>query len=179
MEKTVTMPEGASIRKEENFLVVKGPKGELRREFRHPRISVKIENSTVRMKSDTERKKVISVVGTWAAHLRNMACGVQSGWEARLKVVYSHFPIKVGIEGSKVLIQNFEGERKARTAKIFGDSKVEVKKDEIMVTGTDKEAVGHTCSNIELATKVRCRDKRIFQDGIYITSKPKPVGEAK
>ena len=57
--------------------------------------------------------------------------------------------------------------------------KVEVKKDDVMVTGTDKEAVGHTCSNIELATKVRCRDKRIFQDGIYIASKPKPVGEAK
>ncbi len=177
MEKTVTIPEGANISREENFLVLKGPKGELRREFRHPRISIKIENGVVKIKSDTERRKVSSVVGTWAAHLRNMAKGVQKGWEGKLKIVYSHFPVKVGVEGDKVVIQNFGGERKPRTAKIIGDTKVEVKKDEIIVSGTDKESVGHTCSNLELITKIKGRDKRIFQDGIYITNKPKPAGE--
>jgi len=175
MEKTVTVPEGISVSREDNFLVVKGPKGELKKGFRHPRINLKIEGNTVNIKSDIDRKKINAVVGTWAAHLRNMAAGVKGGWESKLKVVYSHFPVKVNVEGDTVLIQNFGGERKPRTSKIVGDTKVEIKKDEIIVSGTDKEAVGQTSSNLELITKVKAKDKRVFQDGIYITSKPKPV----
>jgi len=174
----VNIQDGASVSKEENFLVVKGPKGELRKEFRHPRIKVKIDNSTVRIKSDSERRKVGSVVGTWAAHLRNMTQGVKTGWEGRMKIVYSHFPVKVAVEGDRVVIQNFGGERKSRISKIAGDTKVDIKKDEIIVSGVNKEDVGQTCSNLELATKIKGRDKRIFQDGIYITSKPQPPEEA-
>ena len=54
----------------------------------------------------------------------------------------------------------------------IGDStKVEIGKDEVVITGIDKEHVGQTMANIEQATRVHGFDIRIFQDGIYLVSK--------
>ena len=49
--------------------------------------------------------------------------------------------------------------------------KVTVNGDEVVVTGIDKEKVGNTAANIESATRIRKRDPRVFQDGIYIVEK--------
>jgi large subunit ribosomal protein L6 len=85
--------------------------------------------------------------------------------------VYSHVPVTVKVEGKRVLIQNFLGERSPRVAKIIGDTAVEVSGDEITVSGIDKEAVGQTARNIEQATSIKYRDLRVFQDGCYITER--------
>lgn len=176
-ERTVEVPEGVEVKLEDNSLVVRGPLGELKREFRNPKIKTEVKTDHVRFSTEIKRRKTLALLGTWTAHLRNMIIGVTKGWEARMKVVYSHFPIKLGQEGDKVLIQNFMGERKPRIASIVGSSKVELKKDEIVVSGIDKEEVGQTCGNLESVTKVRGYDRRVFQDGIYILHKPKPAGK--
>ena len=50
--------------------------------------------------------------------------------------------------------------------------KVEVKnKVEVVVSGIDKEKVGQTSANIERCTTVKNRDRRVFQDGIYLLEK--------
>jgi large subunit ribosomal protein L6 len=113
------------------------------------------------------------MVGTIIAHIRNMVKGVTEGYTYRMRVVYSHFPITVKVEGDKVLIQNFLGESVPRVAKIVGDTKIEVKGQDIILTGCDKEAVGQTCGNIEQACRISKYDRRVFQDGIYIVEKPK------
>ena len=52
------------------------------------------------------------------------------------------------------------------------DVKVEVKnKVDVIVTGADIEKVGQTAANIERACRIRKRDRRVFQDGIYIVAK--------
>ena len=43
--------------------------------------------------------------------------------------------------------------------------------DDVTVTGSDREKVGQTAANIERACKIKKRDRRVFQDGIYIVSK--------
>jgi large subunit ribosomal protein L6 len=52
-----------------------------------------------------------------------------------------------------------------------GDSLVAIKGDELIVTGINKEHVGQTAANIEQATRIKGRDPRVFQDGIYLTEK--------
>ena len=47
----------------------------------------------------------------------------------------------------------------------------EIDRDKIVVSGIDKEAVGQTAANIERCTTVKGRDRRVFQDGIYLLSK--------
>ena len=170
-EKTVDIPEEVEARAEKSMVFIKGPKGELSRDFRHPRVEVSVSPGKVTFKSSDDKKKTLALLGTFASHVRNMSKGVTMGWEAALKVVYSHFPMKVGVAGDEVEIQNFMGERKSRKTRIVGQTRVEVKKDEIIVTGIDKEDVGQTAANIELLTRVSGFDKRVFQDGCYITRK--------
>jgi len=90
-----------------------------------------------------------------------------------MKIVYAHFPMTVKATQSqnKVIIENFLGERYPRTAKIIGHSQVEIQGDEVIITGINKEEVGQTMANIEQATKIKGRDPRVFQDGIYLVAK--------
>jgi len=100
-----------------------------------------------------------------------MIFGVVNGYEYRMKTVFAHFPIKTTVKGPVFMIENFLGERSARKADILPGVKVDVKGDQVTVTGIDVEKVSQTAANIETATKVRNRDIRVFQDGIYITQK--------
>ena len=177
MEKTVQIPDGIEVRAEGRQLVVKGKNGELRREFYHPNVKLAIKEGTFIVSSESTRKKDRAVVGTWAAHFRNMCSGASVNWEARLKIIYSHFPIKVSVEGKIVSIGNFLGGRSTRKADIVGATKVQIDKDEIIVTGNNKENVGHTAANIERAAKVRGFDRRVFQDGCHLTQKAKSLSE--
>ena len=97
-----------------------------------------------------------------------MAEGVMYGYKIELKIVYSHFPMSLQIEKGTVNIKNFLGEKFPRKAKILGATKVESKGQDVTITGVSKEEVGQTASNLELTTKVRGKDIRRYQDGIYI-----------
>ena len=176
-EKSVQIPGGIDVKIEKKELVVRGPKGELRRSFSHPSAKMEIKEGAVVFSTDSARKKDRAIVGTWAAHFRNMCTGVSGGWEARLRIIYSHFPIKVSVEGSRVVIGNFLGERSNRRADIIGDAKVQVDKDEIIISGIDKEQVGNTAANIERAAKVQGFDRRVFQDGCHLIQKAKALNE--
>ena len=106
-----------------------------------------------------------------AAHIKNMITGVTKGFTYKLKIVFTHFPVQVTVEGDKVVIRNFLGERAPRVAKIMPGVKVEVTKEDVIVKGIDIEAVGQTAANIEQATRIKEKDLRVFLDGIYIYEK--------
>jgi large subunit ribosomal protein L6 len=75
------------------------------------------------------------------------------------------------MSGDKLEIVNFLGEKKSRYATIDERVKANIGNDEIVLTGIDKEMLGNSSANIEHATKIRKRDPRTFQDGIYIVQK--------
>lgn len=155
-------------------LKVSGPKGSLEKNLKISKeIKIEKQDNKVKVSSVIEERKNKALVGTTIAHIRNAIEGVTKGFTYRLKAVYSHFPITVKVEGDKVLIQNFLGERVPRVAKIIPRVEVKVEGAEITVSGIDLEAVSQTAARIELATRRTGYDKKIFQDGIWITSKPK------
>ncbi len=174
-EKEVEIPESVQVEVEGGTVKVSGAKGTLERNFRGL-FSIKIEKSDKKIKviSESGIRKSKAVVGSIIAHIKNMFHGVTEGYSAKLKVIYSHFPATVKVGDRKVLIQNFLGEKIPRISKIVGDdTKVEVKGADVIVSGTDIEAVGQTAANMEQATRIRKHDRKVFQDGIYITKKPK------
>ncbi len=175
MEKTVAITKGVTVDVSGNKVSVSGQKGKLERDFSSPlfagEITIQKTDSSVKVSTDSWRRKTKSEVGTIASHVRNMMSGVTGGYKYTLKSVYMHFPFTVKVSGKDIVISNFLGERAVRKAVIVGDTKVEVKGDEITVTGTDVEAVGHTAANIERASFIRNRDRRVFQDGIFLTSR--------
>ena len=175
----IEVPEKVSVSLDGQFVKVKGPKGELSRKLFHPRVKIAMKGKDVVVSCETLRAKDRALVGTYAAHIRNMCTGVTTGWQARMKAVHSHFPIKINVEDNKVVIQNFLGGRKPKVAKLPAGVTADVKKDEIIITGMDKELVGQACGNIENVTRVTGRDKRTFQDGVYILGKPVQAEEKK
>lgn len=167
----IDAPQGVSFTFKDGILTVKGPRGELKREFIDDRVHMRQDGNTIYIECELPRKREVALAGTWNAHVRNMLKGVTEGYEYRLKIVYAHFPIKVNVKGKEVLIENFLGEKRPRRAEIFGNCKVEVKNDTVIVTGINIEEVGQTAANIERATRIKDYDPRVFQDGIYIVSK--------
>jgi large subunit ribosomal protein L6 len=167
----VKIPEGVTVRIEGNLVKVTGPKGMLMREMFYPNVSLTIAGKEVTITTESGRKKILAICGTFAAHLQNMCIGVTKGYQYHMRVVYSHFPIQLKVAGDRIEVGNFLGEKRSRFARIEKDVKVALGSDEVTVTGIDKEAVGKTAANIEHATRIRERDPRVFQDGVYIVER--------
>lgn len=167
----IEIPSNIEARLDGFNLHIKGSKGEIIREFKHTRVKLSIEDGKIVIFCPLPKKKEYALAGTWKAHVLNMIKGVTEGFEYHLKIVYAHFPMKVTVKERKVVIENFMGERAPRYAEIFGDSEVEVKGDTVIVRSINKEHAGQTAANIEKATRIKNRDPRVFQDGIYIVKK--------
>lgn len=167
----IKIPEGVQVKLDGKLIEVSGPKGKLVRTFDIQGIELRQGSNSVIAEATLQRRKQRSALGTIRSHLQNMFKGVKDGFKYKLKVVYAHFPITIKVEGKRVLIQNFLGEKSPRVADIVGGVSVKVEGDEIIVEGMNKEEVGQTATNIEQATTIRYRDPRTFQDGVYIVSR--------
>ncbi len=167
----IPMPEGVTASLDGRTLTVKGKLGQSRKHFDKVNINISVQGNKVLISPFSEKKKDNVIINTVLSLVNNMVTGVTKGYTYRLKVVYAHFPISVKTKGDEIHVENFVGERSPRVAKIVGDSKVTVDGDDIIVKGVSVEDVGQTAANVELATKIRRKDQRIFLDGVYIYQK--------
>lgn len=167
----IEIPEGVDIAIDGFKVTVKGPKGQISRRLYYPYTEIKKQDSSIIVNSARGRKQQKAMIGTLEAHIKNMIIGVTKGYEYRMKAVYSHFPIQIKTSPGEVAINNFLGERRARMAKIMEGVNVQIDKDEVVITGINKENVGQTMANIEQATRVHGFDVRVFQDGVYLVEK--------
>lgn len=166
--KFVGIPEGVEVKVERRIVTVKGEKGILTRNFSHASVSIDVKEGNVRVQANWPRKKEAALVGTICSHIKNMITGTTQGFTYKLKIVFSHFPISVKTSGKTVRIENFTGERSPRITKMAGDVTVLVKDDDVIVRGINIEDVAQTAANIELATKIKNKDPRVFLDGVYV-----------
>ena len=114
-------------------------------------------------------------IGRTATVTLTETAGVVDGFTIKMKVVYSHFPITVKVEGKKVLIENFQGERAPRICVIRGNTNVDVKGDDVIITGPVLTDVSQTAANVQQKSKVKNKDHRVFLDGIYRYSDSKGI----
>ena len=161
----IVIPKEVEVEVNGNTVVVKGKNGKVEKSFRGRGFKIERKGDAIAVEGGDGGGML---AGTVEAHLRNMFKGVTEGFSHRLQAVHSHFPMSVEVKGDKVLIKNFIGEKKPRTANIVGETKVEVKGTDIFVSGPDKDAVGQTCANISSATAIKEKDSRVFQDGVYL-----------
>ncbi|HUI38183.1 MAG TPA: 50S ribosomal protein L6 [Thermoplasmata archaeon] len=173
---TVPLPPKATLSVEGRELRAKGPKGEVRRPFPSDVLRLEIAGSeaVLTLGLPARRKRSQALLRTWAAHVRNLAVGVTSGFEAKMKVVAAHFPMKVLVKDDLVVIENFLGEKHPRSARLVPGVSAAVDGDFVVVSGIDVEEVGQSAANIERATRIRDYDPRVFQDGIYLVERAHP-----
>lgn len=157
-------------------ITVKGPKGTIKRDMHYSGVEIKVEGNQIKFSCKKATKREKKMIYTYIAHINNMFKGVQTPWVYKLKVCTSHFPMTVSTAGNTLLVKNFLGEKVPRKLTIKAGVTVKIDGKDITVESIDKELAGAVASEIELLTAVRGRDRRIFQDGVYITEKAgKPI----
>ncbi len=171
LEEVIHIPEGVTVNKNKREIFVSGPNGEIKRALRDRRIKIETDGDKLILSTEYPSKREVALLGTYRSHINNMIKGAQEDFTYKLKIIYSHFPVKVRVEKDKMVIENFIGESKPRKAKIIGDTKVNIQGDLITLSGNNIEDTGQTAANIEAVTKIKKVDPRVFQDGIYIIEK--------
>lgn len=165
------LPEGVTVTFEKGILKCTGKNGALEKSFNFTGLDFKIQENKIILSHQKATKKEKRRINTAFSHIKNMIKGVEENFIYELKVCFAHFPITLEMKDNKIMIKNFLGEKIPRVSKIVEGSQVEIKGDLILVSSANKESAGQTSANLEKATKIRSRDRRIFQDGIFLINK--------
>jgi large subunit ribosomal protein L6 len=173
LQRAITVPPQVTVEVDGRNVRVKGPLGVLQDDLSHLPVTITVKDSVVEIVTLWPRKREAGMLGTAAAHVRNMIRGVNEGYKYSLRTVYAHFPVTVKMEEkARVLrIENFTGEKTPRFAKVLDGVKVTVRGEDVIVEGTNLNAVSQTAANVQNATRIKKKDQRVFLDGIYVFHK--------
>jgi len=178
--RTIEIPAGVTVEVKSREVTVKGPKGSLKREFKHLSVDIAKINDGKQIKVDLwfGNRETIAAIRTVCSHIENMITGVTKGYKYKMRFCYAHFPINVtGVkDGSKdiVEIRNFLGEKKVRRVQLLEGvtyHRTADVKDQIEISGIDITKVSLSCAQISQSTAVKNKDIRKFLDGIYVSEK--------
>lgn len=166
----IEVPEDVTVEIEGSSRIrVRGRLGQVSKDLSHANVKLELASNKIIVRFVGRGRRAKALLGTIRSIIKNMIIGVTQGFTYKMKIIASHFPITVKVQGDTVYIENFIGERSPRIAKIVGEgTRVEVRGEDVIVKGVDKEAVGQTAANIEQATRIKRKDPRKFLDGIYI-----------
>jgi large subunit ribosomal protein L6 len=172
LSESLEIPAGVSCEFANKTVKCKKDSVELSRKVDVPTISVKVAGNAISFECASGNKKNYKIIKSQIAHMKNMFQGLEKEYVYHLESCNVHFPMTLKLEAGKLMINNFLGEKTPRVAKILPGVKVDIKGAKITVSSHDKEAAGQTAANLERATKIRNRDRRIFQDGIFLIDRP-------
>lgn len=168
----IEVPSGVNCTVKDQVIICSKSGVELSKSFNEPSLSIALKNNQITIEIKKGNKKDLKLAKSIVAHIENMFNGLESEYEYQMEACNVHFPMTLKIDKSKLIITNFLGEKKTREAVIIPGVTVEIKGQKLTVKSRSKDNAGQTVANIEKATKIRKRDRRIFQDGIYLTNRP-------
>ena len=174
-QEVIEIPEGVNITVNKHMMEFQGPLGKTFKSFRKIPVNIDVNDGKVTIKAQGKRKRDYSILHTSRSLIKNICEGLIEGYTIKMKVVYAHFPITVKVQDKTILIENFQGERAPRTTRVVGNTKVIPKGEDVILTGEVLTDVTQTAANIELKTKVKNKDHRVFLDSIYIYEKKKGI----
>ena len=163
----ISIPEKVKVVLNGNILNVEGPLGKTFKNFKKIPVNITVNDDKILLKVSGTRKKHYAILNTARSLIQTLCEGVVTGYTIKMKIISSHFPITVKTDGKKVLIENFQGEKAHRITRIWGESKVTPKGEDLIITGPVLTDVTQTAAEIESKSKVKNKDHRVFLDGIY------------
>lgn len=175
-DETLGIPEGVDVKIEGNNLItVKGPEGgPITKDFSHAGgIKIELQDNKLRFTAHFPKNPTLALAKTIINIINNLVIGVQDNYKYISKICYSHFPCTVEVreKTKEIYVVNFLGERAPRKANFPDNVKIEVKGDDVYFIGPDKEALGLAAANVKRACRIRKKDPRVFQDGVYLYKK--------
>ena len=176
-QEIVEIPTGVKVTLKKHMVHFEGPLGKTYKNFRNIPVTIEIVDGKIILKAQAYRKRDYSILHTARSIVRNICEGLIVGYTIKMKIVFAHFPITVKVQDKTVLIENFQGERSARVTRIIGDTKVIPKGEDVILTGAVWNDITQTAANIELRSKVKDKDHRVFLDGVYVYEKKKGINK--
>jgi large subunit ribosomal protein L6 len=170
LKKEIIIPSGIDVNLGEMITIKKG-KNVISKKLCYPTIEVKKEGEKIVLSPKLFTKKEKKIINTFRAHLKSMIQGVEEPYKYTVKICAGHFPMNVTIEGKNIVVKNFLGEKVPRKTEIVDNVDVKIEGDTLTITSPDKEAAGQTAANCERCTRITNRDRRVFQDGLWIIKK--------
>jgi large subunit ribosomal protein L6 len=172
-ENIIDVSNEISIDITDNLVILKKGNDTQEIPYNHVYVSVEKKDNQIIIRSNSKKSKFTSVINTLKKIIDNAIYGFDNDFVCKMQIVYSHFPITVKVDKDNLIINNFYGEKKPRVLKIPKSLKVEINGKEILISGKNKQLVGQLAGNIESKTKMKNKDYRVFDDGIYILEKTK------
>jgi large subunit ribosomal protein L6 len=143
-KKPIQVPSGVTVTRKDRVVTVKGPKGELSLTLR-PEIDVAVDQGTVTVAPAAGAGEVRAYHGLTRALLQNMVAGVTKGFEKRLEIQGVGWNAQA--QGQKVVLN--VGYNKPVTLPVpKGISVLTPDPTNIVISGADKQAVGHLAATI-------------------------------
>ncbi len=165
----IAVPEGVEVKiNDNNFVVVKGPKGELSFKFEEV-IGIKLENNEISVTRPNDSLRNRSLHGTTRALLNNMVIGVTNGYTKILDIKGVGY--RAQLKGTDTLILNVGYSNPVEMAIPEGIT-VEIPKNkntEVQIKGANKQVVGEFAANVRkvrppepyLGKGIRYRDEQV------------------
>lgn len=171
IEEKIIIPEGIEAIAEERRIILK--KGEMESSAHYKGVSVQVNGNSIIISSQKSTKRELRTINTLKAHIKNILGGFEKKYVYKLQICAVHFPMNVAFDKTKreLVVKNFLGGSVPRIAKILPGVDVKVEKEIVVLESHDKEAAGQSAANIEVSTRITKRDRRIFQDGLWVIHK--------
>lgn len=145
----IPLPNGTQAKIENNFIVVKGPKGELKQEM-HNLVKIEIDEKEIKVAvKDQEDKRQRALWGLFRNLIRNMVVGVNDGYEKKLEIVGVGY--RVAASGSKLTLN--VGYSHPVDFPLPQGISVKVEGNVISLNGIDKQLLGETAAQIRRTRK--------------------------
>lgn len=143
----VEVPTGVTVEINGTTVVVKGSKGELKREF-HPNMKIELKDNQIIVTRPNDQKENRALHGLTRSLLANMVEGVTKGFEKQLEIVGVGY--RAQASGNKITLNlGFSHPIEYKAPEGIEFEMDQEKKNIITVRGIDKQLVG------EAAAKVR------------------------
>ncbi|MCK1241705.1 50S ribosomal protein L6 [Streptococcus uberis] len=172
--KIIIMPAGVELKNDNNVVTVKGPKGELTREF-NKNIEIKVEGSEITVSRPNDSKEMKTIHGTTRALLNNMVQGVSEGFKKELEMKGVGY--RAQLQGNKLVLsvgKSHQDEVEAPEGITFTVATPTT----IAVEGISKELVGQTAAYIRsLRSPEPYKGKGIRYVGEYVRLKEGKTGK--
>ena len=147
-KKVITLPANTELKLAGNSFAVKGPLGELSRPL-HPQILLKVEGNDIQVEPKKLTLESRALWGTYASHVKNMIAGVNKPFEK--KVILEGIGYKSEVKGDKIVFAL--GFSHPVEVVIPKGLKVTAEKNNILISGSDKELVGQFAANLRALKK--------------------------
>lgn len=142
--KAVELPAGVEVKQDGNVVTVKGPKGELTREF-SDLIKINVEGNVVTFERSSDDNKSKSLHGTTRANFHNMVVGVSEGFKKELELRGVGY--RAQMQGKK-LVLNVGYSHPVEFEEEDGITYETPSATSVIVSGINKEEVGDCAARI-------------------------------